>query len=190
MITREDIKNIVINRQMTHIRLVQDYMIILEENKEKLPFKIEDFELIRRAMLHDYTKFSNEQINGFIKIAQYYENKKLGIQDDSINKTSLYECSNLHYCSEPHHIEHHIRHNTTMSDIDICEMCCDIAATSDRNKQEDYTAYFLDVLCKQYEFFEQKKFDFLAILDILMVNKITKYYSDDNIETHNAYHRK
>jgi hypothetical protein len=45
-------KNIFIGRQIAHVKLVQDYMIFLEKNLDKLPFDVKEFDILRRVMYH------------------------------------------------------------------------------------------------------------------------------------------
>jgi hypothetical protein len=163
----KEIKNIFIDRQVQHIRLVQDYMIYLEKNRDKLPFEVKEFELLRQAMYHDFTKFSDEFAYGFIKIAEYYENKKLGLSNDHIDESTLYKCSDMHYFMEPHHLEYHIKNNTKPSNIDICEMCCDLCANAYRNGEKNFTKYFLEVLVNENDFYRKNKENFLKILNLL-----------------------
>jgi len=158
---------IFIDRQIEHIRKVQDYMIILEKNRNKLPFKIKPFILLRRAMKHDLSKFSIKLIRNFIRIAEYFENKKFGLSNDHIDKTILFECSSLHYLTEAHHIEHHIKQKTIPTDIDICEMCCDWVACSQRDGTADIIEYF-ETACKTCKFFMERKNVFLHILHLLI----------------------
>lgn len=57
-------KNNFIDRQFKHIRLVQDNMILLEKNRDKLPFKVEEWELIRSCLGHDSDKFFPDILEG------------------------------------------------------------------------------------------------------------------------------
>ena len=67
-----NIKKNFIERQLKHIRLVQDYMFFLEMNREKLPFSIDEFTLIERSFFHDITKFSKQFVGRYLTIASSY----------------------------------------------------------------------------------------------------------------------
>lgn len=160
-------KNIFIDRQIEHVRLVQDYMIFLEKNLDKLPFGVEEFDILRRAMYHDLTKFQEKFVHGFVAIAQFYENKKDGISNEGVDEKHLYDCSNLHYHSEAHHLAFHLDKGTLPSNVNICEMCCDWCANANRNGEKDYTKYFREEVIKQHEFYTKHEKEFLVILNLL-----------------------
>lgn len=143
-------------------------MIFLEKNFEKLPFKLKNFELLRRGMYHDLDKFSDDLIHDYLKITEYYKNKREGLPNKNINEEALYNCCETHSNSSLHHLKYHIKNNSNPSNIDICEMCCDWAANSDRRNEKDYTKYFLEVLVNENEFCKNRKDDFLKILNLLM----------------------
>lgn len=51
-------------------------MILLEKNLDKLPFKIKDFEILRRGMQHDLDKFSDSAAPRYLRIEEYKYNEK------------------------------------------------------------------------------------------------------------------
>lgn len=155
------VKEKFINRFLTHIRKVQDYMIFLENNRDKLPFPIKEWELFRRGMQHDLKKFSNDFVWDYMKITDFRLNHK-----DETPPDNLYDCCERHSLSEKHHVKHHVKNNTAPSDLDICEMCCDWTACSDRDKT-DNTKLFLEDLVKNVDFCRERKEDFMQILMLL-----------------------
>ena len=64
------------DRFLMHIRKVQDNMVLLEKNKDKLPFKIQKFSLFRRSLYHDLTKFSKKNIEYYSNFHKYSFCKK------------------------------------------------------------------------------------------------------------------
>lgn len=186
MMNRQDLIRIFIDRQIKHIRLVQDYMIILELNRDKLPFEVKEFELLRSSMKHDLTKFQEGFISRYIDIAEYKESKKLGLSTDMFDKNTIYNVSEEYYKMEPHHMEYHHKNGTVPSNVDICEICCDVAANSDRNGEDDYTAWFLKEAVNNDVFIKNRQSDFLQILNLLMNNK-QGIYDKTNLEPQNRH---
>jgi hypothetical protein len=176
MKTQIELKKEFIDRQIKHIRLVQDYMLLLEMNLDKLPFKIDQFLIIERSFYHDLTKFKQNFIYRYLAIDEYRKN-------NTPQKDNLFDCVAEYYESESHHMEYHYKNGTLPTNLDICEMCCDMAANSDRNGREDYVSWFLNVLCKKYDFFNQRKDDFVSILTFIMQNKIINAYDQTTIES-------
>lgn len=150
---------------INHIRKVQDYMIFLENNRDKLPFRIKEWTLIRRGMQHDLKKISNGFIENYIKITIFRMNNNSKTQPDN-----LYECCERHSLSERHHIKYHLKKNTVPSNLDICEMCCDWTAHADKDNI-DNTKFFLEELVKNVSFCKEKEKDFLQILRLLKTHK-------------------
>lgn len=159
------VKKKFIDKFIAHIRKVQDYMIFLENNRDKLPFLIKEWELIRRGMQHDLKKFSDGFVRDYIKITNYRLNDNCKTPPDNI-----YECCERHSLSEKHHIKYHIKKGTIPSNLDICEMCCDWTACADRDGT-DNTKFFLDELIKNVSFCKEREGDFLQILKLLKTYK-------------------
>ena len=160
--------NYFIDRTIKHIRKVQDNMIYLEKNRSILPFKIREFELLRRGLKHDCSKFSRELINGYIIRTEYYYNKENNLPIDNIDIDEANRIAQIHYRKE----RHHSNYKTKMSHLDICEMCCDIAAISWEKNEKDYTEYFLNTKIKNFTILEQYKDDIVKIL--LMIQNFDK----------------
>lgn len=159
-----------IDRQVEHLRRVQDNMILLEKNLDKLPFMIKDFEILRRGMQHDLDKFSDNAGPGYIRIEEYKYNEKNGIPNKKIDKEDLYKCSNEHYKTQRHHDTFHILNETEFTDLDICEICCDLTAVSER-ENTDTIQYVKEKLFPTKQIFNKRMDDVLKILDLLKVLK-------------------
>lgn len=170
-----DIKARFIDRQIEHLRKVQDNMILLEKNLDKLPFKIKDFEILRRGMQHDLDKFSDSAAPRYLRIEEYKYNEKNGIPNIEIDKEELYRCSNEHYETQSHHDIFHRINNTEFSDLDICEICCDLIAVSERDNT-DIIKHLEEKIFPTKEIFNKRKNDILKILNLLME---LKYKKDD-----------
>lgn len=55
-------------------------MVLLEKNLDKLPFKIKDFEILRRRIQHDLDKFSDSAVPRYLRIEEYKYNEKTVFQ--------------------------------------------------------------------------------------------------------------
>jgi len=152
-----------IDRLIKHIRRVQDNMIYLEYNRKSLPFKIEKWELLRRGMQHDLSKFNKDLIKGYILTNEYFRNKRLGKDTSHINIEILKPYWDKHEKLEKHHPEF----KKEMSNLDVCEMCCDLAAMSQELKEANYTNYFFKVLLKKIPMLEKYKIHIETILLLL-----------------------
>ena len=162
----KQIKQQFIKRQIEHVRLVQDNMILLEINKDKLPFHIDDWKLLQRGMQHDMDKFQDNLVNDFAKIEEYHSNKRNNISNDYIDKLTLYDCCDIHYNTQPHHQEYHISHNIPYSPLDICEFCCDVFASAKRH-DNSATEYFLTNILPNNEMLQGEKDNVLYIFNLL-----------------------
>ena len=160
------IKKQFIERQISHLRLVHKYMILLELRKNELPFTIPNCEIIYRAMFHDIDKFSPKLADKYCLIEEYYDNKRKGIDNSYIDKNTLYNCCKIHYETQRHHNQFHTVNNCDFSNLDICEFCCDLKAASDR-EGGNLKEYFDDKILKQDSIFEKNKNDIYYIFDLL-----------------------
>ena len=152
--------NYFIDRTIRHIRKVQDNMIYLEKNRQLLPFKIKQFDLLRRGLKHDTSKFSKKLINGYIIRTEYYHNLNNNLPVDNINLAEMKKATETHYRQE----RHHSNYKTKMSKLDICEMCYDIAAISWEKKEKDYTEYFLNTKINNFPILRRYKDNIVKIL--------------------------
>lgn len=152
-----------IKETMDHIRRVQDNMILLEQNREKLPFEIEKWRLLQRIINHDATKFSSQLVDGNIIVSNFLRNKKLKLSNDHIDKKEVDEAIRIHKELETHHPI--IRRRPTR--IDLCEMCCDLVALSQENNEKDYTKYYKEFSLREYKKLKKCNADILKILGLL-----------------------
>jgi len=164
-----------IKHKIPHIRLVQDYGAFLEFNSDKLPFKVKDFEILNRTMKHDLDKFEENKIReGYLELSKFYENRKHNIPN-LVSKEELKEVSKLHYETQDHHIEYHIKNGTEPDNAIICEMCCDSLAISTERGDgvDDAIEYFLNN--RHDDFSIQNKEKFLAVFELL------RQYNQNNL---------
>lgn len=138
-------ENIFINRFLRHTRAVQDNMIFLEKNKEKLGFlELEDFVLFKRGLRHDIDKLENDLIEYYITMAEYY-NMPNTIDKDKVNLAK--QQIQKHYKTQRHHF---YMNGVEPNLVDICEMCCDIDAIATEQKEENNTLYFENYMLVEY----------------------------------------
>lgn len=138
-------ENIFINRFLRHTRAVQDNMIFLEKNKDKLDFlDLDDFILFKRGLRHDIDKLENDLIEYYITMAEYYnipntiDKDKVILAKQQIQK---------HYKTQRHHF---YTNGLEPNLVDICEMCCDIDAIATEQKEENNTLYFENYILVEY----------------------------------------
>ena len=103
-----------------HIREMQDNIILLENNLDKLPFKLKPYDLIRRCIYHDLDKFKKDMLDGYYTFynCKYIEKTEL--------PTSVGIIQKKHYIKNRHHPDFHIKTGKPFTNIDLCEMCCDM----------------------------------------------------------------
>ena len=63
-------KAVFLEQRFKHIRKTQDNMILLENNLDKLPFKLKHYDLIRRCIYHDLDKFKKTNIVTSISLSK------------------------------------------------------------------------------------------------------------------------
>lgn len=160
------IKKQFIIRQIEHIRQVQDNMILLEVNSDKLPFKVNNWELLQRGMQHDLDKFSDLLANNFCKIEEYYDNKRNNKSNDYLFIDNLHICSDIHYQTQSHHLENHIVNNNDYSNLDLCEFCCDCYASSVRYNN-DPIEYCEKEIFPKNNLLSNKKTEIIIIFNLL-----------------------
>ncbi len=125
-----DLKKAAVNRIIFHMRKVQDNMLLLEYNREQLPFNIREFELLRRAVKHDTSKFEDNFIVGFSKLPD----RKLRTEEQEIEAQKYMD---IHRNTERHH-------RMPKTYIDICEMVCDWDAISKRHDEGANCLWFYE----------------------------------------------
>ena len=152
-----------IDRQIAYIIRVKDNMILLEKNRHLLPFKIPQFDLLRRGLKHDLSKFSKNSINAYIIAGEYYYNINRNLPTDHLNMEYVKTIKNRHYIKEKHHPHNKIK----MSNLDICEMCCDLSAIAWEFNEKNYTKYYLEKHIKDFPILEKYNDNILFILKLL-----------------------
>ncbi|HSQ97364.1 MAG TPA: DUF5662 family protein [Rickettsiales bacterium] len=159
----DDIKNHFIDRTIYHIRLVQNNMILLEKNRDKLPFDIPEWEILRRSLKHDFSKFSSELIEGYLVVDEYYKCKRNNLSTEHIDMEKFQYAIDRHVEIELHHPNK----KEFMSPLDICEMCSDIVAIAQEYKEKDYTEYYLTKQKKIFPLLNKYNNEILHILKLL-----------------------
>ena len=138
-------ENIFINRFLRHTRAVQDNMIFLEKNKDKLDFlDLDDFILFKRGLRHDIDKLENDLIEHYITLAEYYNMPNTIDKDKVILAKQQIQ---KHYKTQRHHF---YMNGVEPNLVDICEMCCDIDAIATEQKEENNTLYFENYMLVEY----------------------------------------
>ncbi len=161
--------NFFIDRTVMHMRRVQDNMILLEKNRDKLPFKIKQFQLLRRGMHHDLSKFSDSFAEGYIYLTKYYFNRDSNIKNDNIDINSLRPIREMHHIKE----RHHPHNKKAMSNLDLCEMCCDLAAMAWEKNEINFTNYYLNIQEKKFPLL--KKYNKKIIFLLKFLEKLNNY---------------
>lgn len=138
-------EKIFINRFLRHTRAVQDSMIFLEKNKDKLDFlDLDDFILFKRGLRHDIDKLENDLIEYYITMAEYYNMPNTIDKDKVILAKQQIQ---KHYKTQRHHF---YTNGLEPNLVDICEMCCDIDAIATEQKEENNTLYFENYMLVEY----------------------------------------
>lgn len=141
---------------------------MLECNLDKLPFKIDDWAILNRCMQHDLDKFKRHNADRYVKIEEYYSNRRNNIDNGYIDKDKLYDCCEDHYKSQRHHTAYHKANSEPYTDVDICEMCCDIAAQSIRNNDKTFGKdYVVNTLIPNNSDLNNHKNNIIQILNLL-----------------------
>lgn len=177
-------KNIFLNRFIYHIRTVQDNMIMLENNLSKLPFKINDFKLLKRSMSHDLDKIQSDLIDTYLNISKYHYNKNNNIENN-IDISSYVKNTEKHYRTQRHHF---YKNGIKANYVDICEMCCDTDAVSIERHEETNSYYFEKIMLIEYKNLQRYKEQILLIFNLL--KKLHKNIEYDNINKFNFINTK
>jgi len=119
MLTEETKTTITIIR---HINLVQRFMNRIAQALEK------------RALIHDQSKFSEDEFGGFVQINRIAREHKYGSPEykESLKQVDAVE---KHYSRNSHHPEYHPGGVGDMSLFDIIEMVCDWKAAAETYSQ-------------------------------------------------------
>ena len=115
---------------------MQDNMILLENNLDKLPFKLKPYDLIRRCIYHDLDKFKKDMIDAYYI---FYCNC---VMKDMKSPETVEKIRKKHYRENRHHADFHILTGKPFSNIDLCEMCCDMLERTAFNNNGNYRKIF------------------------------------------------
>ncbi|MBR2141524.1 MAG: hypothetical protein IJ853_04160 [Rickettsiales bacterium] len=150
---------------LSHTRMVQDGMMILENNIDKLEeiINVKDFDLFKRSMAHDTDKLTKGLIENYIKISEYHYNKRNNLPNN-IDINRILDKREKHYSNQRHHF---YMNSIEPNDVDICEMCCDVNAVAIKSNEKDNMVYFNDVMIHEYPKILKYKDKILTILSIL-----------------------
>lgn len=158
---KEDLYEDFIYRLMLHIRRVQDNMIKLELNRDKIPLPLKKGELLHRGLKHDISKTSPECLEGYIACHEFYTNKRLGKPTSHVDMTEFHKAWKIH-SREPHHPEG----KDCMDYLDICEMVCDIVAMA-QEFDEPYDQFYKEKMVKKFPILKKYNNDILEIIKVL-----------------------
>ncbi|HSQ97762.1 MAG TPA: DUF5662 family protein [Rickettsiales bacterium] len=167
---REEKLNHYIERTLRHSHDVANLLFTITKHLDELSFKVDKYNLLKRAVSHDTDKFYEEFIEAIVDC--FY------LQDQT-TKERLEEAEKIvdrHYVSNSHHVEYHINNNIPLSNEDICEMACDWisshrkdnpelveSASNMKNKFDDQSEKNI----KRYLFFKDYKEKFFELYDLL-----------------------
>jgi hypothetical protein len=160
-------------------------MVLLELNRDKLPFDIPEWEIVQRAVLHDLDKFRS----GFASYS--VESLLLNLKNDKkIKMLKKKYNSHDHQLISSHHTTYHQENNTFPSNLDICEMCCDWVASSrkhynDKIRKEKKTLrsmIFCDKFKDVLDFVKPEINKFEAIIDLIENFNLADNFFDEQPE--------
>ncbi len=159
-------KQAYISRVISHSRTAADLMILLEMNRDRLPFDIPEWELVRRGVQHDLDKLNTDYANA--TVSMYVD--ELDDNDIEEIKKRKQNCHNHHEIN-PHHMAYHKLHGTIPSNLDICEMCCDFVASSQKprfkNQKKTPKEAFIEYVLNNEPELEPLRDNFIKVFDLL-----------------------
>ena len=159
---RENNKKEMVLFRMGHSHKVQMNMLFLENNRNLLPFELEEWVLLERSFYHDLDKFSTNFVNNYFNL---FVLEKQGCKN--INE----DFKKAHYEINRHHIPYHIKNNTLMTDLDVCEMCSDLDAVTFITKKENNYWFENVILKNQHVLTDSQIEDIRYILKLLRENR-------------------
>lgn len=155
-----------VNRTLEHIKLVQSYLNNVI-NK-----------LIERAILHDSSKFSDDEWKYFLEHTANLSKLTYGSEEYKAELEALQPALEHHYTNNSHHPEFYMRQNKyilnvssamgCMTLIDLIEMICDWLAATKRHDDGD--------IFKSIEL-NQKRFRYTDEVKDILVNTIKEIES-------------
>lgn len=104
--------------------------------------------LLWRAVIHDLSKFSAIEVQGFERTRPLFETATYGSPEYQKALETLGPSLQHHYDSNTHHPEHFGGAIARMSAFDQLEMVCDWIAASRRKRSDIYTS--LDINAKRF----------------------------------------
>ena len=116
-----------------HIRQVQDNMMLLENNLDKLPLKLNQYDLVRRCIYHDSDKFRKNMVDNYYK---FYCHRYVEFQEAKTVSEDIKNTIRLHHKINRHHVDFHIVKDKPFTNIDLCEMCCDMMARTEEESDD------------------------------------------------------
>jgi hypothetical protein len=157
-----------IERQLMHVRYVQDNMFLLEKNLDKLPFKVKDFELIKKGMLHDIDKLT-DRVEDHFTVFRYGFYKRNGLEyPKDMNIEVVKKHFDEHHNTSSHHFEYHILTGVPLSNADICEIASDIYAVKiEKEEKIEDTLSFVSYLTTKFSLKKSDAKKLLAVVKLL-----------------------
>lgn len=113
-------------------------------------------QLIERGRIHDKSKFSDPELEGFSKNIDMVKDIKYGTEEHINNKRKLQSVIDTHHKNNQHHPEHWNRGIEDMSILDILEMMVDWKCASKKYKHGNFKDS-LEVNSKLYGISDQLK---------------------------------
>jgi len=167
---REEKVNYYIERTLRHSHDVGNLLFIISKHLDELSFKVDRYELLKRAVSHDTDKFYEDFIEAIVDcylLKGQTTQKRIEEAEKIVDK---------HYISNSHHLEYHINNNIQLSNEDICEMACDWissqrkdnpnlveSASGMKDKFDKYSEKKVD----EYLFLKSYKEKFFELYDLL-----------------------
>ena len=90
--------------------------------------------LFKRALIHDFSKFSPSEFKGFIQVIHKLRSMTYGSDEYKESLKKIKPSINLHYQRNSHHPEHHKNKLYDMDLVDMIEMLADWKAAIRRHK--------------------------------------------------------
>ena len=108
-----------VNKIYTHKHIIANYIKEIINN------------LSSRALDHDNSKLTPEELEGYVKYGKILDNAVIGTQEYQETLELMDKYNQIHYKRNRHHPEYHANGVNDMNLIDIVEMFSDWCATSD-----------------------------------------------------------
>ncbi|MDD2839598.1 MAG: DUF5662 family protein [Rickettsiales bacterium] len=167
---REEKLNHYIERTLRHSHDVANLLFTITKHLNELSFKVDRYELLKRAISHDTDKFSFDFLNAAVDSFDFKDE----ITEERKRKTE--EILDRHYISNSHHAEYHITNNIPLSNEDICEMACDWISSHRKDNPEliesasgmkEKFDNYSEKNSKKYLFFKDYREKFFEVYDLL-----------------------